>query len=191
MAVRLAPLLARLPARLRRLVADERGVSAVEFAMVLPLMALMYVGTVEVTNAVAANRKLVAATSAIGDLTGQAQDVLNADMNNIFDATAAVMNPFATGALQLRISQIQIDGAGRATVAWSDGRNMTALTRGASYSGLPAGVRVANTYVIVSEASYAYASPLGSFITGTIAMRETFYLRPRIGDCVRRNGSCT
>lgn len=182
---------ARLADQLRRLRRDERGVSAVEFALVLPLMALMYIGTVEVTNAVAANRKVVAAASAIGDLAGQAQDITNGDMTNIMNASAAVLNPFNSTPLALRVSQVQIDGAGRPIVAWSDGRNMTALARGAAFVGLPAGLNVPNTFVVVSEVSYPYTSPLGNLIIGTITMREGFFLRPRIGDCVRRNGSCT
>jgi Flp pilus assembly protein TadG len=174
-----------------RLHRDERGVSAVEFAMILPLMVLMYVGTIEVTSAVSANRKMVATASTIGDLAAQAQDISNSDMANIFDASSAVMNPFSTASLRLRVSQIRIDQNGTATVAWSDGRNIAPLARGSAFTGLPAGVAVRNTNVIVSQVTYSYTSPLGNMIVGPILMSEDFYFRPRIGDCVRRNGSCT
>ena len=59
-------LLARARRPIRRLLRDKRGISAVEFAMLLPLMVTLYLGGVEVSQAVAIDRKvtLVAARSA-------------------------------------------------------------------------------------------------------------------------------
>ena len=54
--------------RLRRLIGDERGVSAVEFALLLPLMLTLYLGAVEVSQGIGADRKVTLTARTIGDL---------------------------------------------------------------------------------------------------------------------------
>jgi Flp pilus assembly protein TadG len=179
-----------LSSRLRDLLRDRRGVSAVEFGMILPVLAVMYMGTVEVTSAVTANRKMVAAASAVGDLTAQATDINDTEMSNIMNAASAVMQPFSATPLRLRVTQVRVDDRGRATVGWSDGRGMSALGRGATFTGLPGGLATPNTSHIFAEVAYDYTSPLGKVIVGTLTMQDQFFLRPRIGDCVRRSGNC-
>jgi hypothetical protein len=52
------PTLRRLALRLRHFVPSRDGVAAVEFAMVLPVMVLMYLGMTELTFAVNTDRKI-------------------------------------------------------------------------------------------------------------------------------------
>ena len=51
-------LLARVRRPIQRLLRDKRGISAVEFAMLLPLMVTLYLGGVEVSQAVAIDRSI-------------------------------------------------------------------------------------------------------------------------------------
>lgn len=172
------------------IVGDQRGVSAVEFALILPVMVLMYVGTVELTNAISVNRKVVATASTIGDLSAQASDIDDASMASIFGASSAVIQPYSNAPLQLRVTQIAVDANGIGKVGWSSGSNKSALVRGDTFANLPAGLATPNTFLIYSEADYGYVSPIGQFIQGTRILRETFFLRPRVGACVKRNGIC-
>ncbi len=68
---------------LRRLLRDERGVSAVEFAMLLPLMITLYLGGVEVSQGIAVDRKVTLVARSLGDLVAQSTTVTNSDMTNI------------------------------------------------------------------------------------------------------------
>ena len=180
-------------ARFKRLRREKRGVAAVEFALVLPVLVTAYVGTIEVTQAVIANRKMVATTSALGDLAAQAQVLSDNDVSNVFDAATSTMQPFRTTSLQMRVTQIKIVG-GVARVAWSDARGMTARSPGAVFTGVPSGLMpsdpLVTQYLVYSEVTYSYTSPLGNMLIGTMNMSENFWLRPRIGECVRRNSSC-
>lgn len=182
--------------RFLRFGADRKGVAAVEFALILPVMALLYVGVVEVTHAVSANRKVIAAASALGDLAAQASNIDDTEMNNVFAATTAIMNPLSTAGFNVRVTQLMVNSRGdAATVGWSEGRGMAAHARGSAFTFTaaqrPVASASANGALIFAEATYAYTSPLGSFIVGTFNMGESFFLRPRIGTCVQRRGACS
>ena len=75
-----------LSARLRqlaaRLVRDQRGVAAVEFAVVVPMMLVMFFGTVEFSNGVAADRKVSMTAQTLADLTSRYTSVTNTDITN-------------------------------------------------------------------------------------------------------------
>ena len=51
-----------------------RGIAAVEFALVLPLLIVMYFGTVELTRILDANRKLTLFARTLADLSGRADN---------------------------------------------------------------------------------------------------------------------
>src|SRR5690242_1850740 len=94
-------LLARTRRSMRRLARDERGISAVEFAMLLPLMVTLYLGGVEVSQAVAVDRKVTLVSRTLGDLVAQATNVTSADMTNILSASAAIVVPFDDAKLKI------------------------------------------------------------------------------------------
>ena len=115
---------------IRRLLRDERGVSAVEFAMLLPLMITLYLGGVEVSQAIAVDRKVTLVARSLGDLVAQSTTVTNSDMTNIL-AAAAVVQPFPDATLKVTVSSVTIDAQSVAKIAWSDTKNGTASARSA------------------------------------------------------------
>ena len=50
---------------------DERGVSAVEFALLLPLMVTLYLGGVEVSQGLTIDRKVTLVARTVADLAAQ------------------------------------------------------------------------------------------------------------------------
>ncbi len=94
-----------------RLGRDKRGVAAVEFALILPLMLLLYVGSSEVTQGVLASRKMSILSRSLADLAAQqpnATAMTDAKMTIIFGAATAIMSPFSTTSLQMVISSVDI-----------------------------------------------------------------------------------
>ena len=65
---------------LRRFARDCRGVSAIEFAIIAPLLITFYLGMAETTQAMMAKRKASHVASAIGDLIAQDQSVTDAEI---------------------------------------------------------------------------------------------------------------
>jgi Flp pilus assembly protein TadG len=183
-------LAARARRRVRRLASDERGISAVEFAMLLPLMVTLYLGGVEVSQAVAVDRKVTLVARSLGDLVAQATNVTTSDMTNILAASGAIIVPYNDAKLKITVSSIKIDSTGVAKIAWSDTKNGTARVVGSTIT-LPAALNTANTTLIWAEAQYAYTPAIGYVITGTMNLKDQIYMRPRLSDCVTRTGVVT
>jgi Flp pilus assembly protein TadG len=169
---------AALRRRIRRFGLDRAGVSAVEFALILPIMLVLYLGGNELGNALTINRKVTHVTSTVADLVAQSKTVNNADMTNILNAAQSIMTPYPVAPLQMRVSMIQIDKDSIATVKWSDARNMPARVANTNVT-LPAGVLQPNTWIVMSESIYPFTPTIGYVLTGTINLDQTFYIRPR------------
>src|SRR5947209_19726123 len=106
----------RLPVsrHLARLRGDQDGVSSVEFAMLLPLMLTLYLGAVEVSQAVGVDRKVTLTSRTVADLASQVTSILSSDMSNILGASSSVISPYDSSQLKVTVSQISIDGNGNA-----------------------------------------------------------------------------
>jgi Flp pilus assembly protein TadG len=177
-----------LSRRLSALQRDERGVSAVEFAMLLPLMVTLYLGVVEVSQGVSIHRKVTLTARTVADLASQVSSINNTDMTNLLNASAAVIAPFPAGPLKVTVTAVTIDANGVATVAWSDTLNGTKHAVDSSVS-LPTALKVANTQLIWSEVSYNYVPTIGHVITGPLNLSDKMYMRPRLSDAITRLNS--
>jgi Flp pilus assembly protein TadG len=171
-----------------RFARDKRGLSAIEFAMLLPLMVTLYLGGVEISQGISIDRKVTLIARTVADLTAQASKVTNADMTNILDASTAVMQPYQTGPLKLTVTSVVIDANGIAKVAWSDSRGGTARSVGSIVS-IPAALVVPNTSLIWGEAAYAYQPTIGYVVTGTLNLSDQMFMRPRLSDQVQRTAT--
>jgi Flp pilus assembly protein TadG len=175
--------------RLQGLAGDQRGVSAVEFALMLPLMVALYLGVVEISQGIAAQRKMTMTTRTVADLVSQTTNVANTYMTNALNAATAVMAPFPDSKLKITVSSIKIAN-GKATVSWSDTKNGTARAIGSTVT-LPAALVADNGSLIWSEVEYAYTPTIGYVISGTLTLKDNLYMRPRQSTCVTRESVVT
>jgi Flp pilus assembly protein TadG len=176
-----------LSQRLARLRQDESGVSAVEFAMLLPVMLTLYLGAVEVGQAVAIDRKVTLTSRTLADLASQVSSLSSSDMSNILNASSAVIAPYDASKLKATLSEVTIDNNNNATVAWSCTLGGTAHSVGSSVT-LPAALNVANTSLIWGEAAYTYTPTISYVVTGTLNLSDQIYMQPRLSSTV--SGSC-
>jgi Flp pilus assembly protein TadG len=174
-----------LAGRLERLRKDQRGVSAVEFAMLLPLMLTLYLGTVEISQGIGADRKVTLTARTVADLVSQVASINNNDMANSLNAAAAVMLPFPSSNLKVVVSSVKIDAQGKATIDWSDTLNGSARAKGSTVT-LPAALNVPNSSLIWSEVQYTYTPVIGHVVTGALTLKDQMFMRPRVSDYVQR-----
>lgn len=175
----------RLMDRLRQMIRDQRGVSAVEFAMILPMMLTLYIGSVEVSNGVSTDRKISITARTLADLVSQSTSVTNADMANIFSAATAVMTPYPVNTLSAVVSAVNVDAQGVAKIGWSDAQNASARAVNSTVT-IPGGLAVPNTQLIWSEVKYVYTPTIGYVVTGSLNLTEQSFIRPRQGTTVNR-----
>jgi Flp pilus assembly protein TadG len=167
---------------LNRFFRDHRGAAAVEFAFVAPLMILLYYGIAELTQGMMADRRTSHVASIIGDLVAQDTQVNQTEINDVFNVGRAVIAPFPTAALSMRITSVRADAGGTPRVIWSTASgSMSTLGAGGAVSGVPVGLLAANESVIMAEASYVYTSALKKVMPAPITLSQKYYLKPRKG----------
>jgi len=181
--------LAGLSQRLSSLRRDQRGVSAVEFAMLLPLMVTLYLGAVEISQGVSINRKVTLTARTVADLASQVSSITSTDMTNLLNASASVVSPFPVNQLKVTVSAVSIDNNNVPKVSWSCTLNGTKRAVGSTVS-LPTALNVANSQLIWSEVSYNYVPTIGYVVTGALNLQDQIYMRPRLSDTVTGPTSC-
>ena len=178
----------RLVSRLCGFARNRQGIAAVEFAIILPFMLVLYLGSIEAGNGLAVQFKAALASRAVADLASQYTSINNATMTGILNAAATVVAPYSATGMVVTISEITTNASGQGTITWSDSLNGTAHTVGQSVT-LPAALQIANTSLIWSEVTYPYQPSLGMVMTGTINILQSSYFYPRLATSITRVNS--
>jgi Flp pilus assembly protein TadG len=184
--------------RLRKFSTNADAVAAVEFAIVVPFMLLLYIGGVEFAEGMAINVKVSATAHAIGDMVSQNTALSTTQMQNILTGATAIIAPYPTTSgsgsnitslMSVTVSEISSDANGNLTLQWSQSYNGSTFGSGRSsinanppYGALSVPTSLNGTVgnannpnsqndqvsFIVSEVSYLYTPNLGSSLPGTI-----------------------
>src|SRR2546428_6519533 len=99
----------KMSLRVRGLLNDRSGLAAVEFAFVFPMMVVMYFGVVELSSAIAVDRKATQVARTLSDLTSQSVSVADADLINFGQAAKAIMTPYPPSPLIFSITEVYVD----------------------------------------------------------------------------------
>jgi Flp pilus assembly protein TadG len=178
------------------LLEDCGGIAATEFAVIVPIMLVMFFGTVEFSSGLAADRKVTLMARTLADLTSQSGSVNDADLANFRAASGAIMYPYSTPytsqPTNSTITELYIDPvSGNARVQWSVGS--APRTIGSVVSIPPSLISrdpntnaiIANQYLLFSEISFQYVPTIGYvMVPGGVSLSDVAYTRPRQSICV-------
>lgn len=173
---------------------DRSGTAAVEFALVLPGLLTLCIGSYEAANLILADLKLEAAAETAADLVAQTRinTVLqNADFTNITNATKQVMSPFPTASNQLKIAYASVTyKTGSPVINWHVEVNSATpisaanLPNSASAANLGTETAGSTDSIIVAQLSYSYTSPVSYVLNSSYTLSEAALNRPRYVSCV-------
>lgn len=156
---------------------DIRAVSAVEFALIAPVMITLLLGSVELSDVMIADRKATSVASTTADLVAQAIQIDNSEIDDIFMAATAIMTPFDATSVEVRVTSVNIESS-TTEVGWSDGYNTSAYAPGSAFT-LPVGLGLPGGSVVVGEVKYTHISVIGQFLGGPKEITDIFYMQPR------------
>lgn len=175
----------KLYAKLRRLRRTDRAVAAVEFALIMPFILTLYIGSLEVSQVITMDRKLATVASTVGDLVARSNgEVSGATVDDFFAASGMILQPYSTATLKQLVTSVYVDEDGDTNVEWSRAYNgATPKTEDTPYP-LPSEITdiAEDSYVIVSEAQLPYTPMGGYFFEGSFNLYRQYFHMPRFGE---------
>jgi len=193
----------RPPTALARLIGECRGVSAVEFALIAPLMISVYLGCAEISDGVAIDRKVSLIAGTLANLTASCSDsntnsgscpnnIISAtEVSNIFAASTAIMSPYSAAPLKMSLSCIAIDDKGNVTVPWSVPSNGGTKLTSFTFSNSESALKVNSTQLIYAVVSYAYTPVVSTSFIPDITLSDHMFMSPRLSAPNYNDGSTT
>jgi len=188
-------MMSRLFSIYRSFIASTRGVAAIEFAMILPVLLIALLATFDGGNAIAVYMKVRSATYTLAAITNQysiTTPIQSTDMTAITGATSAVLSPYSSASIVVVISQLAISAPSKttATVDWSATLNGAPLGVGTAVT-LPGTIaNSTNTcstypcYLIYAQVSYKFTPMFGYFAQGGITLSDSEFVTPRSSVCI-------
>lgn len=177
----LQTLLSRMP----RFGAAEQGAAVVEFALILPIMLLVYIGSVEGSTLISMDRRVQSVAGSMGDLVARTNTTLETFwLTDYFKASAGIMTPYPVADLKQVVTQVEVKKDGTTAVLWSYQYVNGVLSKKTDYvANLPEEMITISkeNFVIVAEASYSYEPISGFVYTQPISLFRQNFFMPRFG----------
>jgi Flp pilus assembly protein TadG len=201
-----------MPRAAMEMLSDCRGIAAVEFAVIVPVMLTMFFGTVTFSSAVAIDRKITIFARAVSDITSQApattpKYAVTTDtlLQNAFTAGLKIMMPYlqnSSPSANATVSEIYVDSNSVARIVWSraatlppTGTQATLVVSGRNAGDVvttivPPTLLQKQTFLIFSEINYLFkpAVNFGNLMPNAgVTLSDFAYSAPRQATCVVYN----
>jgi len=144
-------------ARTRSLLADTRGVSTLEFALIFPILLMIYVGLLHLADLSMARNKVSRAASTLAAGASLSPTLSDTRLAMLMAAAASVLDPLESEP-QIVLTSIVTSDSG-ASVAWSDAVHASALQAGSTLpSAADALGASGGESLVMAEISLPYSS---------------------------------
>ncbi len=172
-------------AQLRRFACAKKGLAALEFALIAPMMILLLFGSVDLIHVLGVNQRAQNTAASLADVVARDDAVTDQEITGLWAAIGVLMFPDDGANLDIRVTSVSIENATTARVMWSEGNGMSALVAGDTID-LPDQMMETGSSVIFAESTYEYHSPLGFLLAGPVMLRHQAYRRSRLVDPIPR-----
>lgn len=180
--------ISKITCRIRSLAGDGRGAALVEFGLILPVLALLVMGTFDVGQLALAHMKIYNSASSMADLVARDKTISNATLTDLFGAASQVAQPLdLDGKGKVIITSVSADAPNDPRIFWQAigtgalaATSAVGTTIGAS-ANLPPSMQVDDQEtIIVAEVFYKFEPIIGLLDVGTTIYHSAYY-RPRLG----------
>ncbi|MQB34346.1 TadE/TadG family type IV pilus assembly protein [Rhizobium rhizogenes] len=170
--------------RLRHFRRDERGIGAIEFAILFPVLLMLYLGAFEITVGLSVEKRTSRAAGSIADILTQKTSTTKAELATMPSVAGAIFTPYANTGLTLKVTGIQIDAGSSATVAWSWAQDGSKPYTAGSAVTVPSDLNLPSSFLVRTELAIPYQIlsfgsdflPAGS---NQITIGRSYFYRPR------------
>lgn len=159
----------------KRLLREQRGSAAVEFAFIVPILLLMYYGMVEATQALLVDRRVGVVNTTVGDLIAQRPQVKKSDIADIFKISTTILKPFPSNNLGIRVVSIEVNPGGVPTEQWRETHGT--MPNPVDLSDIKE--KTPGAAFIRAETAYTYQSPLGRIFPQAFVFKHKMDFKPR------------
>lgn len=161
----------------RRACRDRSGLAAVEFALILPLIVLFFFGTLEISDAMLAERRMVNAVNSLADLVAQEKKISYSAVDDLFAGVSSMLQPTPDENVTMIITAVTVDpGADEEdesddtiVVEWSrDANGDSPYAAGTLFDKIDDTTIIKiNSSLVVAEMTYQHVSGLSSMVLGS------------------------
>ena len=164
---------------------ETKGIAAIEAAVILPFMFLLYFGLYDLTSVISVNRKVTYAASVVADLVAQNKtSILKSDIQNYFNASDMVMAPIPSAEVRVEVFGYRKTGSTIAQFWKTDNASGSACGAAPSTSAMEP-LMFAGNDLVVARVCTTYTPFASTFLgheilgEGSMAVGETIIQRPR------------
>jgi Flp pilus assembly pilin Flp len=200
----------RLVTLLKQLRDRTDGIAAVEFALILPIMTVMLIGAVQISEAVTADRRVSQVSTSTGDLIARIEtDIAKTEVEDIAKIGGWLMAPFARERLEIDLALITLPcppspapcpttpppvNATNQKMRWEckyvgSSNSLTCTCPKSNFTMPRTGLINYGDAVVMSSVRFAYQPMFFDMFfqyNSTVSLTDTAFLKPR-GVCTRLN----
>ncbi|WP_267911617.1 TadE/TadG family type IV pilus assembly protein [Devosia rhizoryzae] len=182
-----------LVAGLRRLARSQKGAAAVEFALIMPIMLTVYIGSIEASTLIIIDRKVQSVAGAVGDLVARSdKEILTKDLKDYFRAASGIMTPYSSQDVRQVVTAVKVASNGTTSVLWQSKFERGTYTA-VRTTALPRTYRLPDEMIAISkgqmviaaEASYSYTPLYGIVIGQEIDLYRSNFFMTRFEDEIK------
>ncbi|WP_027487708.1 TadE/TadG family type IV pilus assembly protein [Allorhizobium undicola] len=168
---------------------DRRGMGAVEFAILVPLLLVLYLSAFELTMALSVSKRTTVSAGAIADMVARQSTVTKSYLATSADLLGALFVPYKTTGYSIKLTGITLDSNAKATVAWSWAQDGSRPYTVGNTVTMPSGLAVASSFFVHAEVTVphelvTYLPGLAGSTTTTISISDDYYYRQRQNDSI-------
>ncbi|CAN7513820.1 TadE/TadG family type IV pilus assembly protein [Ensifer sp. 1H6] len=176
-------------ASFRSLLKDRGGLGGVEFAIVTPLLIMIYVGAFELSLGFTVAGKAARASSAVADLVSQQSEVNKTYLGNMSNVVKSILAPYEGSKYTLKITGIEVSGTNTGTVVWSRDQNGAVPYAVNSTTTVPSQFTATTAFIIRTELVVQHEllmfAPSLASSTKIVNLSKTAYFRSRQAETIR------